>query len=258
MTKTAFLVSVMVLAAAGQVAAGEMPSSGPQNAGASNPCLLGNAPDKTACAGMIRVAPSMTVQSRTYSSSFSQGPSPIVLFDPNHGYSAVATPEAEPAPTDGGATASAPHQQTMTVTCDAPQAGANVTCRGYRVPAVHGQTGQLTQSPMMVHPEFLPQPERVMSLPPLASMSQTTLPPPMLPPVPCCQQQEVTLIPASFFMGAMSYGVGFPTATSYSYTGGNYAFVASGTRFSGVRDPVHLAPPPHRHRNPRPKPCGCH
>jgi hypothetical protein len=89
-------------------------------------------------------------------------------------------------------------------------------------------------------------------------VTQTFIPPPMMPPVPCCQQQEVTLIPASFFMGGMSYGVGFPTETSYSYGGGGYAFFGGGTRFSGVRERVHLDPPPRKPRKPPHKPCGCH
>jgi hypothetical protein len=59
-------------------------------------------------------------------------------------------------------------------------------------------------------------------------------------------------------MGGMSYGVGFPTETSYSYGGGGYAFFGGGTRFSGVRERVHLDPPPRKPRKPPHKPCGCH
>jgi hypothetical protein len=101
-------------------------------------------------------------------------------------------------------------------------------------------------------PQFQPQPAQVVTLQPPSAQS-----PFMLPPVPCCPQQEVTLIPASFFMGGMSYGVGFPTEASYNYGGGAYAFVGGGTRFSGVRERVHLAPPPRKPRTPPHKPCRC-
>jgi len=288
MTKTAFFVSLVILAAAGQAAAGETPGSGPQNPGASDPCLLGNAPDKTACAGMTRVAPDMAMQSRTYNSPSSQGSGPIVLFDPNRGYNSAAAPKAQPehvhagvpgappqqtltvAPTPSApqspvgsistnATSPAPSNQITSMNCVAPQTGTNGTCPGHQV---HGPqvTAQPQPQPQAAQVAILqpPAPNLPMMLPPLALLPQTTLPTPTLPPVLCCQQQEVTLIPASFFMGGMSYGVGYPTQNNYSYGGGFYAFVGGGTRFSGVRDHVHLVPPPRRHPNPPPKPCGCH
>lgn len=298
MTKTAFIVSFMALAAAGQASANGMPAPGQSTAGATDPCLLGNAADMAACAGMIRVAPGMTVQSQSYTSSSSQNSGPTVLFDPNRGYQGAPTPEAQPTQAHMMAH-SAPRQQTMTVTstysstasqsasgsqsamtaqtapanqmvsmnCVAPQASAQVACRGYWVPAQQAHSFQTP--PMMVQP----QPPQVVILQPPSAPSPIMLPPPilppptthmvmtqtMMPPVPCCQQQqEVALIPASFFMGGMSYGVGFPTETSYSYGGGGYAFVVGGTRFSGVRDRVHMDPPPRKPRPPRHKPCGCH
>lgn len=304
MTKTAFIVSLIALAVAGQASANGMAASGAQPAGSVDPCLLGSAADQAACAGMIRVAPGMTVQSQSSTYSASQSSGPTVLFDPNRGYQAARAPEAQPAHTHALAAPSAPSQQTVTVTstynssasqasssdqgmmpssakpanqiismnCIAPQAGANVACGGYWVPAPQGQAAQAPQPPMMVQPQFQPQPPQVVILQPPTAQSPIMLPPPMLPPpvtqtfvtqtmmppVPCCQQQEVTLIPASFFMGGMSYGVGFPTETSYSYGGGGYAFVGGGTRFSGVRDRVHMDPPPRKPRTPPHKPCGCH
>ena len=294
MTKTAFIVSLMALAAAGQASAGSVPASSPQNLATNDPCLIGTAADQAACAGMIRVAPSMTVQSQTYGTSSSQGTSsqssgPTVLFDPNRGYNHAAASKVQPVQTQA-MVSSAPRQQTMTVTtsyhnsssqaatsnqseltttgartnqtvsmnCVSPQAGANVTCRGHWVPTQHVPT---------VQPQPQTQPVQVVILqPPVAQspimvpppVTQTFVTPPMMPPVPCCQQQEVTLIPASFFMGGMSYGVGFPTETSYSYGGGGYAIVGGGTRFSGVRERVHLDPPPRKPRTPPHKPCGCH
>ncbi len=281
MTKTAFIVSLMAFVAAGQASAGGMPASGPQNIAANDPCLLGTAGDQAACAGMIRVAPSMTVQS--------QGSGPTVLFDPNRGHNHTAASQVQPVQTQV-MTHGAPSQQVVTVTstnnnstsqaatsnqstmsttgaqtnqtvsmnCVAPQAGANVTCRGYWVP--NQQTPTVQNQPQS-------QPTQVVILQPPAAqspimvappVSQTFVTPAMMPPVPCCQLQEVTLIPASFFMGGMSYGVGFPTETSYSYGGGGYAFVGGGARFSGVRERVHLDPPPRKPRTPPHKPCGCH
>ena len=235
MTKTAFIVSLMVFAAAGQASAGGMPASGPQNFATNDPCLLGNAADQAACAGMIRVAPGMTVQSQTYSTS-------------------QAAAGTQSAMTTSGAQTS----QTMSMNCVSPQAGANVACHGYWIP---------TQQAPTVQPQIQSQPPQVViAQPPVAQspiqvpppVTQTFVTPPMMPPALCCQQQEVTLIPASFFMGAMSYGVGFPTETSYNYGGGGYAFVGGGTRFSGVRERVHLDPPPRKPRTPPHKPCGCH
>ncbi|OYU78314.1 MAG: hypothetical protein CFE32_02105 [Alphaproteobacteria bacterium PA3] len=308
MTKTAFIATLMAFAAAGQATAGGMPASVPHTSGANDPCLLGSAADKVACAGMIRVAPEMTVKSQTFNASSSQvsgspGSGPTVLFDPNRGYNGAGAPEAQPPHMQAMVAPSAPRQQTVTVTstynssasqaasggqtvtttntapanqivsmnCVAPQAGASVSCRGYWVPAPQGQAYQAPPPPMVVQPQiqpqFQPQPAQVVILQPPSAQSPIMLPPPvsqtyvtqtMMPPVPCCQQQEVTLIPASFFMGGMSYGVGFPTETSYSYGGGGYAFVGGGTRFSGVRDRVHLDPPPRKPRTPPHKPCGCH
>lgn len=290
MTKTAFIATLMAFAAAGQATAGGMTTT----AGANDPCLLGNAADNAACAGMIRVAPEITVQSQTYSTSSNEGSSsqnsgPTVLFDPNRDYNSAAAPDFQPPPMRAMVAPSAPPQQPVTVTstvngnasqaasggqtvtttntapanqmvsmnCVAPRAGANISCRGYWVPAQQGQPVQAPQPRMIVQPQFQPQfqphPARVVTLQPPSAQS-----PFMLPPVPCCQQQEVTLIPASFFMGGMSYGVGFPTEASYSYGGGGYAFVGGGTRFSGVRERVHLAPPPRKPRTPPHKPCGCH
>jgi hypothetical protein len=281
MTKTAFIVSLMALATAGQALAGGMPASSPQNFSTNDPCLLGTAADQASCAGMIRVAPGMTVQS--------QSSGPAVLFDPNRGYSHAAPSQAQPVQTHAMAP-SAQRQQTVTVTstynnstsqaatsnqsamtstgaqtnqalsvnCLSPQAGVNVRCHGHWVP---------TQQTPTVQPQFQSQPAQVVILqPPVAQspimlpppVTQTFVTPPMMPPVLCCQQQEVTLIPASFFMGGMNYGVGFPTETSYSYGGGGYAFVGGGTRFSGVRERVQLDPPPRKPRKPPHKPCGCH
>ena len=285
MTKTAFIATLMAFAAAGQATAGGMTTT----AGANDPCLLGNAADTAACAGMIRVAPELKVQSQTYLASSSQisgsqSSGPTVLFDPNRDYNSAAAPDSQPPPMQAKAAPSAPPQQTVTVTatdngntsqaasasqtvttastapankmvsmnCVAPRAGANISCRGFWVPAQHGQPVQAPQPPMIVQPQFQPQPAQVVTLQPPSAQS-----PFMLPPVPCCQQQEVTLIPASFFMGGMSYGVGFPTEASYNYGGGAYAFVGGGTRFSGVRERVHLAPPPRKPRTPPHKPCGC-
>ncbi len=290
MTKTAFIVSLMALAVAGQASANGMAASGAQPAGSVDPCLLGSTADQAACAGMIRVAPGMTVHSQSSSSSATQNSGPTVLFDPNRGYQAAPAPEAQPAHTHAPGAPSAPRQQTVTVTstynssasqassgsqsmmsssatpanqsvslnCIAPQAGVSVACRGYWVPVPQGQTVQAPPPPMMVQAPFSPQPPQVVILQPPTAQSPIMLPPPMMPPVPCCQQQEVTLIPASFFMGGMSYGVGFPTETSYSYGGGGYAFVGGGTRFSGVLDRVHMDPPPRKPRTPPHKPCGCH
>ncbi|MFM1975788.1 MAG: hypothetical protein RL145_634 [Pseudomonadota bacterium] len=296
MTKTAFIVSLMALAAAGQAAANGMGASAPQPQGAGDPCLLGSAADQAACAGLIRVAPGMTVQSQTYSSSAAQGSGPTVLFDPSRVYQAAPAPQAQATQMQAMAP-SAPRQQTVTVTstynsnasqsssasqsgmatysaathqsasptvpmnCVSTQAGATVTCHGYWVPAQQTQTMQppvtIIQPP--AQPQFQPPPPHVVILQPPVAPSPIMLPPPLMPPVPCCQQQqEVTLIPASFFMGGMSYGVGFPIETSYSYGGGGYAFVGGGTRFSGVRDRVHLDLPPRKPRTPPHKPCGCH
>ncbi|MEY3235198.1 MAG: hypothetical protein RL230_2469 [Pseudomonadota bacterium] len=236
MTKTAFIVSLIALAATGQASAGGMPASGPQNFSTNDPCLLGTAADQAACAGMIRVAPSMTVQSQTYSTSSDQSSG------------------SQSAMTSTGART----DQMMSMNCVSPSSGANVTCRGHWVP---------TQQTVTVQPQFQSEPAQVViRQPPVAQSpimvpppaTQTFVTPPMMPPVPCCQQQEVTLIPASFFMGGMSYGVGFPTETSYSYGGGGYAFVGGGTRFSGVRARVYLDPPPRKPRTPPHQPCGCH
>lgn len=295
MTKTAFIVSLMALAAAGQAAANGMTASAPQSQGAGDPCLLGSAADQAACAGLIRVAPGMTVQSQTYTSSSTQSSGPTVLFDPNRGYQNRAVPEAQPTQTPTMAPSAPPQKavtftstyqksashassgsqsamttnpttshQTVAMNCVAPYAGAHVTCHGSWVPAPQAH---------VVQPQLPPQSREVVILQPPVAQSPIPLPPPVLPPplqqtlvtptltppVPCCQQQqEVTLIPASFFMGGMSYGVGFPTETSYSYGGGGYVFVGGGTRFSGVRDRVHLDPPPRKPRTPPHKPCGCH
>jgi hypothetical protein len=294
MTKTAFIVSLMALAAAGQASAGSQPASGPQSLATNDPCLLGTAADQAACAGMIRVVPGMTVQSQTYSTSPTQGSGsqssgPTVLFDPNRGNNHAAATQVQPVQTQAMAS-SAPRQQTLTVTsthhnstpqaatsnqsaltttdartnqtmsmnCVSPQAGADVTCRGHWVP---------TQQAPTIQPHFQSQPAQVVILQPPVAQSPIMVPPTLprtlvtqhlMPPVPCCQQQEVTVIPASFFMGGMSYGVGFPTETSYSYGGGGYAIVGGGTRFSGVRERVHLDPPPRKPRKPPHKPCGCH
>jgi hypothetical protein len=293
MTKTVFIVSLLAFAAAGQASAGGMPASGPQNFPSNDPCLIGTAADQADCAGMIRVAPGMTVHSQTYSTTSNQGSSsqsssPTPLFDPNRGYSHSAVP-AQPVQTHAMAP-STQRQQTITVTstydngmsqastsnqsaktatgartnqtismnCVSPQAGGNVICRGHWVPTQQTPTVQSEVQSQPAQVVILQTPvtqSHILTPPPV---TQTFIPPPMKPPVPCCQQQEVTLIPASFFMGGMSYGVGFPTETSYSYGGGGYAFVGGGTRFSGVRDRVHLDPPPRKPRKPPHKPCGCH
>lgn len=297
MTKTAFIVSLMALAAAGQATASGMPASGAQPQGASDPCLLGNAADPAACAGMIRVAPGMTVQSQSYSSSAAQNAGPTVLFDPNRVYQAAPTQQGQAVQMQAMAP-SAPRQQNVTVTstynrnasqssstsqsgaatysasaghsasppmpmnCVSTQAGATVTCHGYWVPAHQTQTVQppVATGHPPVEPQFQPPPPQVVILQPPVAPSPIMLPPPTTLPMPCCQQEqrEVTLIPASFFMGGMSYGVGFPIETSYSYGGGGFAFVGGGTRFSGVRDRVHMDPPPRKPRKPPHKPCGCH
>lgn len=294
MTKTAFLVSLLALAAAGQASANGMPTPAPQPQGAPDPCLLGNAADHAACNGMIRVAPAMTIQSQSYQSSATQNSGPTVLFDPNRGAQTGPAQTAQPMPampvpaTHGqhmtttstytstmsqssaesrnhASLQSGPTSQVVSMNCLSPQAGAHVACQGYWVPAQPAQP-----MPPQVQP---PAPQVVILQPPVAQSPIMVPPPPMMPPpatqtfvtqtvmppVPCCvQPQEITLIPASFFMGGMSYGVGFPTETSYSYGGGGFAYVGGGTRFSGVRDRVHLVPPPRKHRPPPPKPCGCH
>ena len=104
MTKTAFIATLMAFAAAGQATAGGMTTT----AGANDPCLLGNAADNAACAGMIRVAPEITVQS--------QSSGPTVLFDPNRDYNSAAAPVSQPPPMRAMVAPSAPPQQTVTVT----------------------------------------------------------------------------------------------------------------------------------------------
>jgi hypothetical protein len=148
--------------------------------------------------------------------------------------------------------------QTISMNCVSPQAGGNVICRGHWVPTQETPTVQSEVQSQPAQVVILQTPvtqSHILTPPPV---TQTFMTPPMMPPVPCCQQQEVTLIPASFFMGGMSYGVGFPTETSYSYGGGSYAFFGGGTRFSGVRERVLLDPPPRKPRKPPHKPCGCH
>ena len=117
MTKTAFIAALMAFAAAGQATAGEMTTT----AGANDPCLLGNAADTTACAGMIRVAPEINVQSQSYLASSSQisgsqSSGPTVLFDPNRDYNSAAAPDSQPPPMQAKAAPSALPQQTVTVT----------------------------------------------------------------------------------------------------------------------------------------------
>lgn len=68
------------------------------------------------------------------------------------------------------------------------------------------------------------------------------------------QPRPVTGIPASFFSGGMSYGVGYPMTIGYG--GGGSYYSGGGSRFSGVRErsPTPLVPPPMKHRSPPPPP----
>ncbi len=283
----------LALAGAGQATAGELTASGPNKAGPHDPCLLGNRADMAACTGMIRIVPGINVHSQSSTSPSKQGTDPAPWYNP-----AAPAPEAQPAHSHTKAAASAPGQQTITVTstntgsasqassggqttiashgavthqrvsmqCVTPEAGATVACRGHWVPAP-----QVMAHPQSHHPQSQPQPQPhpapalVLQIP--APHSTHRLPPPvnqtlptytLIPPVQCCEQREVILIPASFFVGAMSYGVGFPSTTSYGY-GGGYGFVGGSTRFSGVSERTRLVPPPPIHRKPPPRPCGgCH
>jgi hypothetical protein len=60
----------------------------------------------------------------------------------------------------------------------------------------------------------------------------------------------VEVLPLSFFVGAISYGVGFPTQTTNIYSSG-FVYTVSQTRFSGVqqRSPIPLIPPVRHQRH---------
>jgi hypothetical protein len=191
--------------------------------GATDPCLLGTNVQPGACVGPVRVAPMIV----------SQG---SVAMQPQH-YAHQTVQAPQPTYVQQHA-----YVQPAAYVQPRPAPVQSSGCvPGYVSPSVPCN-GNWTYAPQPVV-QYAPAPQYI--------------------PAPVAyapQPQQVGTIPTSFFTGAITYGAGFPTDTSYNYGGGGYGYSSGGTRFSGVRErsPTPLVAPPRRQRHaPPPKHHGC-
>lgn len=120
---------------------------------------------------------------------------------------------------------------------------------------IKNQNAPLAPPPGYYYPAIAPNPYAPVNTT-IVAPYPTPMPVPM--PVPCYDPRPVAQIAppisSSFFMGAVSNGVGYPMVTQYGGGGGMY--MSGGSRFSGVvgRSPTPLVPPGPKPPGPPPAP----
>ncbi len=181
--------------------------------GATDPCVLGTNVQPGACVGPVRVTHAIVSQGSVAQPQFFAAPQPV--------YAPQQVVYAQP-------THSAPIQMSG---CVPGYGGPGVPCNGVWVPVSVGMAPQ--------------------ALAPVYVQAPVYLPAPTIQYAPQSQVQPIGMIPTSFFTGGITYGAGFPTDTTYSYSGGGFGYSTGGTRFSGVRErsPTPLIAPPMRPRH---------
>lgn len=120
---------------------------------------------------------------------------------------------------------------------------------------IKNQNAPLAPPPGYYYPAIAPNPYAPVNTT-IVAPYPAPMPVPM--PVPCYDPRPVAQIAppisSSFFMGAVSNGVGYPMVTQYGGGGGIY--MSGGSRFSGVvgRSPTPLIPPGPKPPGPPPAP----